>query len=122
MASLSKMYRLLEKKKAPVLPRVVMITLDPARDSLDRLRHYVTAFNPNFYGARGKHDAISAMTREMGIAYAKIKPNDSAPLQQDNIEHTGAILLFNPEGDLTAFFTTPHKSEAMAHDFMLLIA
>lgn len=123
MAELDKMYRFLQIKKAPVLPHVVMITLDPEQDSLSRLRQYVKAFNPNFSGARGSEKEIDAMTREFGIAYAKISnqtKKDSS--QQDNIEHTGAILLFNPQGNLTAFFTTPHNAEIMANDFMLLTA
>jgi len=122
MAELGKMYRLLEQQHARVLPQVVMITLDPKRDSLQRLGQYAKAFDSHFYGARGDDDAIRAMTRDLGIAYATIVRQDAKDsTKQDDIEHTGAVMLFNPQGDLVAFFTTPHHAEAIANDFLLLI-
>ncbi|MDP3704756.1 MAG: SCO family protein [Legionellaceae bacterium] len=121
MAELGKTHRLLEKKGARVLPHVVMITLDPDRDSLEHLGQYVNAFDSHFYGARGDDDAIHAMTRDMGIAYAKIVRKGVGDSQQDDIEHTGAVMLFNPQGHLVAFFTTPHNAEHIASDFLLLI-
>lgn len=121
MAELGKTYRLLEQKGARVLPNVVMVTLDPERDNLEHLGHYVKAFDPHFYGARGDNDAIRVMTRDMGIAYAKIVRKGTNDSQQDDIEHTGAVMLFNPQGHLVAFFTTPHSAEHIASDFLLLI-
>lgn len=119
MAELGKTYRLLQEKRAYSLPQVVMISLDPSRDSADKLGKYVKAFDSHFYGARGDDIEIRAMTNELGIAYAKLqlKTNDSS---KDDIEHTGAIMLFNPEGKLTAFFTNPHSAANIANDFLLL--
>jgi protein SCO1/2 len=72
MAELAKMYRILGKKGIQPMPHVVMVSVDPERDHLSDLSHYVTAFDPHFYGAIGDEDAIQRMTKEMGIAYAKI--------------------------------------------------
>jgi protein SCO1 len=120
MAELGKTYRLLEQKGAKTLPKVVMITLDPERDSIERLSQYVRAFDLHFYGARGNNEAIHSMTKDLGIAYAKIAPKDLGKEKQDDIEHTGAVILFNPEGKLTAFFTNPHSAENIASDFLML--
>ncbi|OGV29912.1 MAG: photosynthetic protein synthase I [Legionellales bacterium RIFCSPHIGHO2_12_FULL_35_11] len=120
MAMLGNTYRLLEKNGAQTLPKVVMITLDPQRDSLERLGNYVKAFDQHFYGARGDEEAIKSLTKDLGIAYANIAPEELGKQKQDNIEHTGAIMLFNPAGQLTAFFTTPHNAGDIAADFLLL--
>jgi|TARA_R110002126_G_scaffold291802_1_gene459170 protein SCO1/2 len=117
MAELGKMYRLLEEKHVSPLPRVVMVSIDPARDDLAGLRKYVTAFNPNFYGARGSEKMTKAMTSALGIAYAKVAANPHAPAPGDDIEHTGAIMLFNPMGKLAAFFTGPHQAKALGDDY-----
>ena len=117
MAELGKMYRLLEKKHVSPLPRVVMISIDPARDDLAGLRKYVTAFNPNFYGARGSEQMTKSMTTALGIAYAKVAANPNAPAPGDDIEHTGALMLFNPAGKLAAFFTSPHQAKALSDDY-----
>lgn len=120
MAELGKTYRLLESRNSKVLPEIVMISLDPERDSAERLGQYVHAFDKHFYGARGDSDAIKSMTKDLGIAYAKVAIKDPNSKSQDDIEHTGAIMLFNPKGKLAAFFTGPHSAEKMADDFALL--
>lgn len=118
MTELSKMATLLEKQGVKPLPHVVLVSLDPERDTLKKLRAYVTAFNPNFIGARGaSEDAVKAMAQEMGVAYAKIKTNN----ENYNIEHTGTIMLFNPQGQLAAFFTMPHDAAKLAEDYKMAL-
>lgn len=120
MAELGKMYRILETKGVKNLPHVVMISIDPDRDNQEKLGHYVASFNPSFYGARGDEPVIKAMTREMGIAYAKVVDKDSKDPASYDVQHSGAVMLFNPQGELNAFFTTPHHADLLAKDYMLL--
>lgn len=120
MAELSKMYRLLETKGVQRLPRVVMVSVDPDRDDLNQLARYVKAFNPHFYGIRGDDDALKAITHDIGIAYAKLTPNEASGSDHYDIEHTGTVVLFNPEGKLSAFFTMPHDANQLAEDYLLL--
>lgn len=122
MAELGKMYRILQEKHTKDLPHVVMISIDPQRDSFDKLSHYVTSFNPAFYGAGGTEKQIEAMTREMGVAYAKVANANSPDPQNYDIQHSGALMLFNPQGQLNAFFTTPHHAELLARDYILLVS
>jgi protein SCO1/2 len=121
MAELAKMYRLLEEKDVKNLPRVVMISVDPERDSLDKLNHYVKAFDPHFYGARGDEEVISALTRELGVAWLKVTRHADDASEDYDIEHTGTVMLFNPKGELAAFFTTPHDAKLLAKDYMLIV-
>lgn len=122
MAELGKMYRLLEEKGVKNLPQVVMISVDPKRDQLSKLGHYVKAFDTHFYGAKGSEGAIHAMTQEMGIAYLKVARKSTDDPDDYDIEHTGSLMLFNPKGELVAFFTSPHQADLLAKDYMLLIA
>lgn len=114
MAELAKMYRILEEKKVALLPRVVMISIDPERDDQTKLAAYVKAFSPHFYAARGDEEVVKEMTREMGIAYIKVALPTAAKEANYDMQHSGAIILFNPEGKLTAFFTTPHEAALLA--------
>ncbi|MFA5959379.1 MAG: SCO family protein [Tatlockia sp.] len=120
MGELGKMYRRLEEMSVKPLPRVVMISVDPERDSLEKLHHYVRAFDAHFLGARGEDAIIKQMTREMGIAYSKI-PNEKNSTYYE-IEHSGAVMLFNPKGELSAFFTTPHHADLLVKDYQLLVS
>ncbi|GGI90155.1 SCO family protein [Legionella impletisoli] len=120
MAELGKFYRVLESQGVKTLPKVVMISIDPDRDSLDILSNYVKAFHPDFQGARGDKEAIKAMTRELGIAYAKVALNNNIDPEHYDIEHTGTVLLFNPKGELSAFFTSPQNANNLAEDYLML--
>lgn len=120
MAELGKMYRVLEGKGVKNRPNVVMVTIDPKRDSLEKLTHYVKAFHPDFYGARGDDESIQTLTRELGVAYATVTLKGHEGEDNYDIEHTGAVMLFNPQGKLAAFFTTPHQANFLAEDYLLL--
>lgn len=122
MAELGKMYRLLDKNQVQPMPQVVMISLDPARDDLDKLKHYVKAFDGHFYGARGSDDVIKALTNDLGVAYFNVMPKADDVSKTDSIDHSGAIMLVNPQGHLVAFFTTPHDAEWLAKDYQRLVA
>lgn len=122
MAKLGKMYHLLEASGDKQLPHVVMVSVDAERDTLDKLAHYVKSFNPHFYGARGDDASIKEMTQELGIAYAKIAKPSGESTQQYDIEHTGTVILFNPEGKLSAFFTSPHQASLLAKDYQQLVS
>ncbi|WP_058505164.1 SCO family protein [Legionella nautarum] len=122
MTKLNKMYRLLEEKQVKPLPKIVMISIDPERDNLDKLNHYVKAFNPDFYGARGDDEMIKQMTREMGIAYAKVTAPNAQDSESYDMQHSAALMLFNPQGELMAFFTTPHRADLLAKDYQLLVS
>ena len=120
MAELSKMYNLLESKGQKSLPNIVMISLDPKRDTLDKLASYVKAFHPSFYGASGDEVSLNKLTAEVGIAYAKITKKDDENSEGYDIEHTGTLILLNPKGEIAAFFTTPHNASLLAEDYMML--
>lgn len=118
MAELSKMMYLLRAKKASTLPRVVMISIDPARDKAANLARYVRAFDSDFYGARAKPEALLAMTQALGIAYEKVDNGNSA----DTFQHSGTITLINPQGEVVAFFTPPLDAKHLAHDFLSFVS
>lgn len=122
MAELAKMYRGLEEKAVKPLPEIVMVSIDPDRDSLEKLGQYVKAFNPQFYGARGDETVVKKMTKEMGVAYAKVALPNSEEAGNYDVQHSGAVMLFNPQGELTAFFTTPHKADLLIKDYQLLVS
>lgn len=120
MAKLAKMLHILDAQDITILPQVVMVSIDTDRDTLSDLSHYVKGFESRFYGARGSDKSIKRLTRELGIVYAKDAPNPDGS-ENANIQHSGAVILFNPNGQLVAFFTPPIHAAALAADFKLLV-
>jgi protein SCO1/2 len=100
------------------MPQVLFISLDPERDSLQRIREYVTSFNKNFHGATGSEQQLDKMTNELNILFSKANPNHDENYQ---IDHSGTVLLFNPEGKLAALFSPPIEAKILSEDYQAII-
>ena len=97
-----------------------MVSIDPERDTLPKMAQYVKAFDPHFFGARGDGSSVHQMARGMGIVYMKVAAERGSPAENYNIQHSGAVMLFNPQGELAAFFTPPNTAEDIAADYELV--
>lgn len=97
---------------------VLLVSVDPERDSPERLHDYVTYFHPDFRAATGSEDELKKFTRQMGVAYIKEEPDEKGFYL---VDHTAAFLLFDPQGRLYAIFPAPHDPEAMSRDLVILL-
>lgn len=122
MAALSDMYKTLQTElTAEQLPQVVMVSVDPDRDSVARMNEYVTAFNPIFVGARGEISETIQLENQLHIAAAKMETDDKGK-DHYTINHSAEILLFNPKGQLQAYLSYPHEAQQMAKDYKTILA
>lgn len=78
---------------------VVFITVDPERDTLEKMTQYVQAFNPTFYGVRMEGEALEAAKTTFGIYAAK---SDVATGNPDSyfVDHTAALYVIDRAGNL----------------------
>ena len=88
-------------------PQVVLVSVDPERDSVEMLDEYVRYFDPDFIGVTGDDKMISALALQMSVVYMKM-PGTSGNENDYLMDHSSAILLINPQGQLTAFLKAPH--------------
>ena len=121
MAELNQMYKTLQRELPDnKLPKIVMISVDPDRDSIERMNEYVTTFNTNFIGARAEIAETVALEKQLHIAAAKIEA-DGEGNNHYTINHTADILLVNPNGEVQAFMSFPHKAAQMVKDYKLVL-
>lgn len=120
LKELVKVYEKLHVDEGNEKIQVVMVSIDPERDSVERMNNYVTAFNPSFIGLKGTSDQIKSMTKELGIVYLKVVADEADTDMSFEIDHSGALLLFNPKGELHALFSMPHDSEEIVGDFKVI--
>ena len=95
-------------------PEFVFVSVDPKRDTTDRIRNYVTFFNQKFLGVTAEQEQIEKFSRQFGAGY--IHEEEYAPGQYA-ISHTSAIFLVSPDGRLVATFSQPHYAEVMADQY-----
>lgn len=97
----------------------VFITVDPERDSLEKVGRYVEVFDPGFVGISGDRSALEPVWEAYGI-YAENREVGSAGGYL--VDHTARIYVVNPEGELNLTFPQGMAPEAMADDIVHLLA
>jgi protein SCO1/2 len=118
MTALAQTRKLLADLPEPSRPQVVMISVDPQRDTPDRLATYLKAFDPAFVGATGTKPAIDELAQRMGVLAA------TRPLDGDNytVDHTTSLFLVGPDGTVRALFSAPHLPDKIADDYRRIVA
>lgn len=117
LAQLASVKRRLADLPPAEAPAVVMISVDPKRDTPQRLAQYVPYFDPSFTGATGTRETLDALTRAMGVA-VHVGPEVDGTY---TVDHTAALFLVNPEAQLVAVFPTPHEVETLAADYRAIV-
>ena len=75
--------------------QVVFVTLDPERDTPERMGAYTSAFDPSFMGLTGSTEAVDAAATAFGIFYQKHEAEGASGYL---IDHTSTISLIDPQG------------------------
>lgn len=73
---------------------VVFVTLDPARDTPDTLRDYLTAFDPHIRALVGTPEEVARMADLYHVHYRRIATKDG----DYTLEHTASVELFDRDG------------------------
>jgi len=79
--------------------QVLLVSVDPQRDTQDKLSQYIAYFNPEFIALRAGHDVLFPFARNMGLMYAINGEGDDYL-----VDHSASLVLINPDGLITAIF------------------
>lgn len=81
--------------------RAIFISVDPARDTPERLKEYVGSFGPRFVGLTGPDSFVANAAKKYGVTYAKVA-NASGGY---SVDHTAGIFLMGPDGSFLQRFS-----------------
>jgi len=95
----------------------VFVSVDPARDTPERVGEYVEFFHPGFIGVSGDPERIEALMKQFNVM-AKRNPGDNPDAY--TIAHTSSIMLVGPDARLLGSFSPPHKARRIADQFQAL--
>ena len=104
LASIEKGMKLEEHDKV----RIFMVTVDPERDKPDQLRTYLKNFSDNFTGLTGGLDQIYNFATKVNAPFF---PISKSPDPYYTVDHTGSIVVIDPNGSYAGFFRAPHIKE-----------
>jgi protein SCO1/2 len=99
--------------------QVLLVTVDPERDTAEVLKPYVTGFNPTFLGLTGSADDIARTAKEFKVIYQK-QPGKTPNTY--TVDHSSGTYVFDQKGRLRLFAAGSQDAKALEHDVRLLLS
>ena len=98
--------------------QLIMISVDPERDTPEKLAQYVAHFHPSFIGATAAPEKIAGIASLYGIYYEK-HPGTNATGYL--VDHTATLLVIDREGYLKLVFPFGVTSDEIADDLKYML-
>lgn len=98
--------------------QVLLISVDPERDTPEILTEYVQAFHPSFVGLTGTTDQLHKAAQSFKAYYAKAP--GSTP-DQYTMDHTASFYVFDKKGDVRVLISGDASAEDIASDIRKLL-
>jgi protein SCO1/2 len=119
LTTLAALEKQLRAAKSVAPPQVIFVSVDAQRDTPAQLNSFVPAFDPDFIGLTApSQPAIEALAKKWGVAVA-IK---SAPNGDYIVDHSAAIFVIDPNGNLAAILTGPFTVDALQNDYRRIVS
>ena len=98
--------------------QLIMISLDPQRDTPEKLEQYVAHFNPTFIGITGTQEQVDTVTSLYGIFYEKKEGSEATSYL---IDHTATLMVIDREGYLKLVFPFGVTADEIADDLKYML-
>tara|TARA_X000000368_G_C22834402_1_gene624829 strand:- start:178 stop:765 length:588 start_codon:yes stop_codon:yes gene_type:complete len=98
-------------------PDIIMVSVDPDRDTSEILQKYVRSFGENVSGVTGNNEELDKLTSQLGIFYNANKHEG----ENYSVNHSAAVILINKNAEFHAVFSAPHSIEHFVSDLPLIL-
>jgi protein SCO1/2 len=98
--------------------QVVFISVDPERDTPQRIQEYARRFNSSFIGLSGSAQQLEPIWDAYGIFREAVQGNSAAGYI---VNHTARITLIDPNGNLRLSYGFDTPIEDIVHDIKLIL-
>jgi len=117
LSTWGKVKGLLKEKAKNVV--FVFVTVDPERDTHERLRDHLSIYDGDFIGLSGTLDELKPVYDSYGIYRERVNISESAAGYLMN--HTTRTYIIDPKGQWELSFSPDTPAEDIAHDIQLLL-
>jgi protein SCO1/2 len=97
---------------------IVLISVDPERDTPEVLKSYVESFDAPITALTGTADEVAQAAKAYRVYYAKHPRADGGY----DMDHSAVIYVMDPEGRFVATFTPDSPAEAIAQRLQKLLS
>jgi protein SCO1/2 len=101
LAELKGVYPDLQKIPSDFPIQVVLLSVDPKRDTPERLNEYIHFFDPDFIAVSGEHPQLFPLVRAMGMMYSMSESTDNPNYL---VDHSSSVVVVNPKAQVVGRF------------------
>lgn len=113
MSVMADVYKKLKQQHDDV--QVIFASVDPDRDTTEKLAQYVSYFNKDFIGLGGDNEKVKSLTKQIGVAYYINKEEQK---EDYLVDHTASIFLFDAKARFIGKFSAPHEADKIIQQFI----
>ncbi len=99
------------------LPRIVLVSVDPERDTPELLGKYVAHFGDDNLGVTGTVTELRKLTTSLGVYFEKQPGNGD----NYNVDHFAGVIVVDPDANFYAVYSAPHDIERYLHDLPIMM-
>jgi protein SCO1/2 len=92
--------------------QIVFVSVDPERDSPEKIAPYLAHFDPRIKGVTGATAEIERFTKALGLAQVR----NPGVAGEYTVDHSAALVLIDPKVRVAGYFQPPHDERALAAD------
>ena len=120
LADLKRIYPRLKSLPSEFPVQIVFLSVDPLRDSPERLNEYINFFEPEFIGVSGEHKYLFPLVKAMGMMYSMADSTDNPNYL---VDHSSSVVLINPKAQVIGRFKAKFEPGKIAlSDSELILA
>ena len=101
LAELKGIYPELQKIPSEFPIQIVLLSVDPKRDTPKRLNEYINFFHPDFIAVSGEHPQLFPLVRAMGMMYSMSESTDNPNYL---VDHSSSVVVLNPREQVVGRF------------------
>ncbi|RPI60243.1 MAG: SCO family protein [Lysobacterales bacterium] len=95
-------------------PRVLFVSVDPNRDTPERIAAYLNGFDPEFAGVTASDAELEPLLMQLGVAVERHVHGGA----NYNVVHNSAIYMLDQNAEWIAVSTAPHDPKIVATDYL----
>ena len=100
--------------------QVVLVSVDPGRDTPKKIQEYVENFNSSFIGLSGSEDELTKIWQDYGV-FREVEQSEGGPAEIYDVSHTARVTLIDTNGNLRLSYGFQTPVEDIVNDLELLL-
>ena len=121
MQALEGFYRDLEPAGLQADTGVIMVSVDPLRDSPEIMADFLNSYHSDFIGLTGEYPEIAGLASQLFIAFSQ--PGEHGVVHSDNdyvVAHSDYIALLDPDGRYQGIIHSPHRPKRLMQAYIAI--